>query len=198
MRNDGNLWALALETPPGESTDDVFALMDRQCRDLEEATGGRVKGRFAEITRIPSGLTLATLEMASAVEKAAMTASSWYQDAGESALPQKDAGRLYDKRTYGFDVYSDRYRFRPFDLTFGPVYPVTLLVDETIWRESFDEFSQWLPIDGTGRDAHRLELSNGDELRSCVSIIIRSRKMNYVLRRLIDDGTSDAEGAAEG
>lgn len=182
-----NLWSFALGTPLEDTTDNVIPLMEEQCRALEKATNGRVRGRFSEVKWLPGISAAMAGGMLTALAESQRKLVSQYASSEEDALPQKDIGSRFDERTYAFDVYSDDYKFRSFELTFGPVYPVRLSVDETIWRDSREEFLDWLPLDEQDRKESVISLSRDSDLMGCFKIIVGSRKMRYILGKLMAD-----------
>lgn len=179
MNSDNNVWAEALKAGLDDSTDNIVPLMEEQCRLLEEATGGIVRGRFAEIKLARNPF------FGGQVGSVAAYLSQAAKPTEENVLPQEDIGPSYDKNTYGFDIYNDNYKYRPFEVEFGPVYPASVSVDETIWRESKEEFRGCLPFDCLESSGSAFDVYDDDTLMDCFRIVVKSRKMSYILQQLM-------------
>lgn len=182
-----NLWEAALHADLEDSTDDVVPLMNLQCQELKEATGGRVHGRFIELRRTSSEAAIV------GVLKSFAKGVGGINTTEEDELPQRDISSDYDKKPYGFDVYSDDYAFRPFEISLGPVYPITLSVDEVIWRESREQFLECLATGERNASDGVVNLYDGDQLMGCFKVIVNSRKMRFILRKMMSGGVASGE-----
>lgn len=190
MSSSENIWISALNGEFLNPTDDVIPLMEEQGRALEEATEGVVRGRFIETQRVPKRRSTSFEGAGASFRELSRLVDSVYGTEEVDALPQRDIGGLYAEKTYGFDIYSDDYKYRPFEVTVGPVYPIKLSVDETIWRESRDEFLVLLPAGSQDDDGRSVPVESGNNLMDFFRVIVRSRKMGFILRRLVKGATS--------
>lgn len=181
-----NLWASALKASLENPTDEIVPFMEEQCRDLEKATSGIVHARFVEIRHVPKDPTPSEAGMAAVYTKLSQIIGT-YDTVEKDVLSQEDIGDTYEKKTYGFDIYSENYKFRPFMVTIGPTYPIELSIDETIWRESRDQFLRYLPIDERDQSDNTIRIEGINELKGCFRTIVESRKLGYILHRLIED-----------
>lgn len=163
------------------SAENVKGIMREICKELEQATGGKVLARFEEVKlkTIYTGLS-GNIEMAAKLALARGT----QETIDENALDREDASRFYDSQRYAFDIFNDNYRYRPFEVSVGALYPIKMFVDRTIVRESQKELSSWLSGEA---DGNVVSIDGDDDLRECLKAIINSRKMVVILQRLVTE-----------
>mgnify|MGYP004518370713 FL=1 len=98
-------------------------------------------------------------------------------------LDLRDASEMYEKHDYCFEVRSAAYRFRLLELSYGPLYPATMRVDDGVYKDlakSSDRFV--LTKDGKSR---LLTIRDDDDLDCVFLSLLKSKKLNYICNRLM-------------
>lgn len=183
-----NPWVGVLSHPQGNVTSNIPAYFDGQGRKLSEASGGRITGVFAE-TRLVNDALSASYDVSAAAKIAAALASM----PKPPELRLQDADEMYEEKEYCFEIRSDTYRFRLLTLRFGPLYPVTMRVDDGVFRDlsgSSGRFS--LTKDGHPR---QLSIKDDEDLDAVFRMLLGSRKLNYICNRLMAEADKDVAEA---
>lgn len=184
-----NPWVGVLSHPQGNVTSNIPTYFVGQGRKLSEASGGRITGVFAE-TRLVNDALSASYDLSGAAEIAAALASSMQKP---PELGLQDADEMYEEKEYCFEIRSDTYRFRLLTLRFGPLYPVTMRVDDGVFRDlsgSSGRFS--LTKDGHPR---QLSIKDDEDLDAVFRMLLGSRKLNYICNRLMAEADKDVAEA---
>lgn len=171
MTEFDDMWASALMEDDTISSDNVLDLMREVCQSLKKASEGKVLARFKNIRMLPG------LEFAVQFSKRA----SKITEDNEDGL--SDANELYSPKRYSFDLYNEKYKFRIFDLTLSPIYPLDISFDEDIFTEVKDLLLVHAELKGTGC---KVSVSNDEELKSCIQIAISSKKVRFIVKKMAE------------
>lgn len=181
MNSKKSLWSIPYGDESNDLTSNVKSLMLEQCHYLEEETSGVVKARFE---RMKSFEAL----------KGALVAVSHFG----SSLPdldgaqRTDANELYSKPLYGFEIYTDSYKFKIMEVTLSPMYPIKIRFDGGVLEDTRDSFPSTVQcVD----DGSSFLVSDDDELMDCFAAVVAGKKVRYILMRMIKQA-SDASGEA--
>ena len=175
MSNYGNLWESALDGRELNTTANVVPLLQEQCDNLSKSTGGRVSAQFAPMEEaISESLRIVARSMAIA---GSVVRPGWDDD-------RDNANELYSPVKYAFDIKSDAYRFRLFELMLKPVYPITVTFDEGVFSEARDRLAS---ISRAGGDGFEVRVEDDDGLMRCVGIAVDTKKVRYILQRLLEE-----------
>ena len=180
MADYGNLWEEIVGKDDIKTTEGAVEFVKEQCRYLNRSTGGKVRGRFIRTAKHVLAPSLADI----------IGGSEMPSRLGEpiSETPEDDladANDLYELKRYSFDILSNTYRFRVFDVILGPVYPVAMELDEGIYEEQKADLYLRFSCDDK-----RCSLTIEDEggFAEAFSISIRSKKVRFILRQLREEG----------
>lgn len=162
-------------------TDGAIALLKNQCHILKERTGGKVFGKFTKIKKIASPMVQGMAKVVTQFAKhtASLIPEEQMDEEYENNL--YDADGLYSISTYGFEIYNKSYKFRIFEATIPPVYPIKLIVDEDIMEEL-----AIAPIAEELREEYQnaIMINNENELVSSLRNILTSKKVRFILKRM--------------
>ena len=124
-----NLWDVPSVDILGDSTENVMVIMKQQAQYLKENTNGKVMGKFSRIKNIM--VNIAGL---------APTLSSEITDDNE-INNLSDANNLYKSQKYGFEIYNQTYKFRIFEMSLSPLYPISVMIDEGVLEDTQESLS---------------------------------------------------------
>lgn len=180
MDEQDSLWVMPSHDVNLNLTENLPQTMQRQCEALEKASGGKVHGRFGKVRTFAD----------TADYVARKTAMGQIQGTHASSQA-KDVSELYATHRYAFEIYSNGYSYRIFEMKMPPIYPVSMIFDEGLLSDKD------LPIAfATLTNGEWLEAESEDEVIGYLSAAIASEKMQLILYRLLHsddqpDGDSD-------
>lgn len=170
-----DLWALPSDTEE-ETTDHIPEIMRAQEEYLSERTHGKVHAAFTELH-----ITTSVSDQLASISAPFNAPRKTIRDPALQVAIEglRDAGPLYRTRHYEFEIYTDIYRFRVFEMRSPPWYPVSIFVDEDV---SHDIDSRYR----LGGDDAEGELVVGSDaaLQAVLRQIFTCRKVVYIYGRL--------------
>lgn len=172
-----NLWPDPIENQHA-STANISTIMKQQATYLKEMTQGKAFLRFAHIKKVePFSMAVSAMTSISAITK--LQASDEY--IGNSSINElKDANELYSQKRFGCEIYNRSYRFRLFEMDLPPLYPIDICVDEGIASDISKQYPEEAYDQGT------LQVNNDDEFIKLLRFIFSSKKVSYILTRLME------------
>lgn len=183
MTSSANPWLEVLSQPQQKTTDRIIPYFNKQTKMLSETSEGKVKGLFSRTFDVNRTLVpaLDLAESASTVVSRIISGSTVHFTP-ESDL--KDAGDLYKKNDYCFEIRTDGYRFRLFTIEFDPSYPAVMTIDRGVCNDLAKicdryKFEEAEPCNITIRD--------DDDLNRVFNELLRSEKLIYICNRLMKD-----------
>ncbi len=164
-----NLWDVPSVDILGDSTENVMVIMKQQAQYLKENTNGKVMGKFSRIKNIM--VNIAGL---------AATLSSEITDDNE-INNLSDANNLYKSQKYGFEIYNQTYKFRIFEMSLSPLYPISVMIDEGVLEDTQESLSNCIEKGSTNT---AFIIRSDNELLECLKIVFSSKKVKYILYKL--------------
>lgn len=164
-----NLWDVPSVDILGDSTENVMVIMKQQAQYLKENTNGKVMGKFSRIKNIM--VNIAGL---------APTLSSEITDDNE-INNLSDANNLYKSQKYGFEIYNQTYKFRIFEMSLSPLYPISVMIDEGVLEDTQESLSNCIEKGSTNT---AFIIRSDNELLECLKIVFSSKKVKYILYKL--------------
>ena len=154
---------------------------------LSEASGGKIEGVFAETRVVNDALS-------SSVDIAGMAAaiSKFGEIRRAPNLNLLNADEMYQKHDYCFEIRSEAYRFRLLTLEFGPLYPVTMHVDDGVYLEFVEPFGRF--VLSKEKRPRPLIIEDDNDLDTVFRLLLGSKKLNYICNRLMTEVKEDADG----
>lgn len=164
-----NLWDVPSVDILGDSTENVMVIMKQQAQYLKEDTNGKVRGKFSRIKNI----------MANIAGLAATLSSEITDDNEINNL--SDANNLYKSQKYGFEIYNQTYKFRIFEMSLSPLYPISVMIDEGVLEDTQESLSNCIEKGSTNT---AFIIRSDNELLECLKIVFSSKKVKYILYKL--------------
>lgn len=180
MVDNDNFWADIIDRPLEKSAENVEAIMQGQCEDVKAASRGLIEARFIKL----SFTTKKTTNMWTSQEIRQQFTGPKTVKVEETALDLTDANDSYSPSDYAFDLFTTEYKFRVLTMRLGAVYPIDLVLDDDIFRQTKDLYAEEIQI---SEENGRIVVQNDNELRGCLKIIISTNeKMKFVVRKMIE------------
>lgn len=164
-----NLWDVPSVDILGDSTENVMEIMKQQAQYLKEGTNGKVMGKFSRIKNI----------MTNIAGLAAALSSEVTDDNEINNL--SDANNLYRNQKYGFEIYNQTYKFRIFEMSLSPLYPISVMIDEGVLEDTQESLSYCTEKGSTNTTCI---VRSDKELLECLKIVFSSKKVKYILYKL--------------
>lgn len=180
MVDNDNFWADIIDRPLEKSAENVEAIMQGQCEDVKAASRGLIEARFIKL----SFTTKKTTNMWTSQEIRQQFTGPKTVKVEETALDLTDANDSYSPSDYAFDLFTTEYKFRVLTMRLGAVYPIDLVLDDDIFRQTKDLYAEEIQIT---EENGRIVVQNDNELKGCLKIIISTNeKMKFVVRKMIE------------
>lgn len=180
MVDNDNFWADIINRPLEKSAENVEAIMQGQCEDVKAASRGLIEARFIKL----SFTTKKTTNMWTSQEIRQQFTGLKTVKVEETALDLTDANDSYSPSDYAFDLFTTEYKFRVLTMRLGAVYPIDLVLDDDIFRQTKDLYAEEIQI---SEENGRIVVQNDNELKGCLKIIISTNeKMKFVVRKMIE------------
>ena len=93
----------------------------------------------------------------------------------------KKRRRYYDKR-YGFEICTDKYQFRLFELRMTPVYPIEIIVDEGICKNIGSALSR---IAISTEKFNHFTIIDEEVFCDVLQKILQDKKVHYIISELL-------------
>lgn len=161
-------------------TDNIQKIMEEQCKYLYQQTEGKIFGVFGEIKTGDSLIVMA--KAVSSIFRGISGISELQESVAESSTKNLiDANAMYFNKKYGFEICTEKYRFRLFELRMTPIYPVEIIVDEGICENIGNTLA---------KIAIRMEIANhfeiNDEETFCdvLQCVLQDKKVRYIITEL--------------
>lgn len=180
MVDNDNFWADIIDRPLEKSAENVEAIMQGQCEDVKAASRGLIEARFIKL----SFTTKKTTNMWTSQEIRQQFTGPKTVKVEETALDLTDANDSYSPSDYAFDLFTTEYKFRVLTMRLGAFYPIDLVLDDDIFRQTKDLYAEEIQI---SEENGRIVVQNDNELKGCLKIIISTNeKMKFVVRKMIE------------
>lgn len=188
MTSSANPWLEVLSQPQQKTTDGIIPYFNKQTKMLSEASGGKVKGLFSRTFDVNRTLVpaLDLAESASTVVSRIISGSTVHFTP-ESDL--KDAGDLYKKNDYCFEIRTDGYRFRLFTIVFDPSYPAVMTIDRGVCNDLAKTSDRYKFGEA---DSCNITIQDDEDLDSVFNQLLKSEKLVYICNRLMNEANETA------
>lgn len=146
-------------------------ILQEQARLIRKKSNGIIKGSFARIeyTQNFEGGKKALSTFVNAMSTMQTTKT---EVVDEELKSKTDINNLYQYVSYKFEIYNDTYRFRVFTLKNREIFPIELLIDESIGKE--------LNLNNP------IKIESNDQLEETFSSIFCSIKLKQIMTKMID------------
>lgn len=161
-------------------TDDIYNIMSEQCNYLFQYTQGKVFAVFGEIKR--DGSLHATARVISNIFKGIIGITGLQETVADVSTEELiDADSMYFDKSYGFEICTEKYRFRLFELRMTPIYPIEIIVDEGIFKNIGHVLSR-IAIPTENKNC--LKIVDEEVFCHVLEKILQDRKVRYIIGEL--------------
>lgn len=176
-----NYWAINEDSRDDlKYTTNIHNIMNEQCQYLFQYSKGNVFAIFDEI-RIDSSMFNALVNIPDALKKVS-SMTNFQETVGE--IPAKDlidANTMYFDKRYGFEIFTNKYRFRLFEIRMTPLYPVEIIVDEGICKNIGNTLAK---ISVPMEKANHFMINDEEAFCNVLQIILQDKKVRYIIHEL--------------
>lgn len=160
------------------STDRIIEIMNKQCRYLYEYTQGKVFAIFDVVKR--EGALFSVIKKMSEVSNS--VSGSVQEKVGEKFSNELvDASDIYYEKEYGFEIYTDTYRYRLFSLNMASIYPVTMKIEEVVYGHIENE----LRLIGIKSDKEKnIVIDDEESFCDVLKLLLQDKKVRYIISEL--------------
>lgn len=187
-----NYWGIS-ENPEDDLkyTDNIHRIMEEQCKYLFQYTKGKIFAVFGEI-KLDGSMAIMAKAVAN-LFKGVSGIPSLQESVGESSTKNLvDANVMYFDKNYGFEICTDKYRFRLFELRMTPIYPVEITVDEGICKNIGNTLAR---IATPMKESNHFEINDEETFCNVLQDILHDKKVRYIIgelkKRVQDENVND-------
>ena len=160
---------------------------------LEQQTNGKIHGKFRAIKTQNEVIKDHPLETIGQIQQSVQNQLT--QMLSNQGL--RDANSLYEVKPefFCFQIYNSSYQFNMLKLQLSPVYPISLWPDNGILDEDASTRSRLdskTDIDNEGD--YLIQVESDQDLIQSIHALFSSKKVQYILYRLIKMESEAAEG----
>lgn len=164
-----------------QKTDNIFEIMDYQCKELSKYTEGNVFGIFDEIKR--DGSLIKTANVIATVLRSVSGLPETTESVGEMSTKDLiDADEMYWKKRFAFEICTEKYRFRVFSMLITPIYPVEITINNGVYKNvasRIDKIAKSSTLDNT------YVIETESALCDVLQEILGDRKVLYIVNELM-------------
>ena len=157
-------------------TNEIFTIMDHQCKMLLRHTNNNVFGVFGEIKN-DSSLVRAISALATTVKGTEVTETV----DGLSTKELKDADSFLRKKRYAFEICNEVYKFRVFTMLISPIFPVEMVVHTEIFNGIVGKIEG---IAELGNAEGSIIIPNVAAFETILQMILMNPEVHFIVTRL--------------
>ena len=176
-----NYWNINKDTLEDlEYTDNISGIMEAQAKYLFTYTQGKVFAVFDEM-KIEGSLSDNISVMSNAMKVISGVVGFQQKVSKTSADELLDANSMYFDKRYGFEICTEKYRFRLFELRMKPIYPIEIIIDAGICENIKNELDKIaIPME----KSNQYILVDEECFCNVLQKILQDRKVHYIISEL--------------
>ena len=176
-----NYWGISEDTQNDlVYTDSIYKIMDKQCAYLFQHTKGKIFAVFGEL-KIDGSLFTVAKSMSNIVKSISGISVLQETIAESSTKNLIDANDMYFDKRYGFEICTEKYRFRLFELRMTPLYPVEIIIDEGICKNIENKLSSIaIPM----KKFNHFKISDEETFCNVLQAVLQDKKVHYIISEL--------------
>ena len=176
-----NYWNINKDTLEDlEYTDNISGIMEAQAKYLFTYTQGKVFAVFDEM-KIDGSLSDNISVMSNAMKVISGVVGFQQKVSKTSADELLDANSMYFDKRYGFEICTEKYRFRLFELRMKPIYPIEIIIDAGICENIKNELDKIaIPME----KSNQYILVDEECFCNVLQKILQDRKVHYIISEL--------------
>lgn len=161
-------------------TDNIHKIMDAQCKYLFKYTKGKIFAIFGE-TKIDGSIFTVANTMSNIFKGVSGITGLQETVANLSTKNMIDADAMYFDKRYGFEICTEKYRFRLFELRITPIYPVEITIDEGICKNIGNTLAKTaIPME----KFNHFEINNEEIFCNVLQAVLHDKKVRYIIGEL--------------
>lgn len=177
-------------------TDNIHRIMDEQCKYLFQYTKGKIFAVFGEIKIDGSMFTVA--KSMSNIFNGISGISGLQETIAETSTKNLiDASDMYFDKRYGFEICTEKYRYRLFELRMTPLYPVEIIIDEGICKNIGNALASIaIPME----KFNHFKISDEETFCNVLQAVLQDKKVRYIISELqkrVQDNNEKEENLPE-
>lgn len=167
-----------------QETNNIFDIMDYQCKELSKHTQGNVFGIFDEIKK--DGSLVRTASIIATVLKSVSGAAEITESIGEMSTKDLiDADGMYWKKRFAFEICTEKYRFRVFSMLMTPVFPVVITINDGVCKNIVGRIEPIVkPVDAD----NSFLIEDEEAFCNVLQEVLADRKVLYIVNELTTRG----------
>lgn len=176
-----NYWNINKDTLEDlEYTDNISGIMEAQAKYLFTYTQGKVFAVFDEM-KIDGSLSDNISVISNAMKVISGVVGFQQKVSKTSADELLDANSMYFDKRYGFEICTEKYRFRLFELRMKPIYPIEIIIDAGICENIKNELDKIaIPME----KSNQYILVDEECFCNVLQKILQDRKVHYIISEL--------------
>lgn len=176
-----NYWNINKDTLEDlEYTDNISGIMEAQAKYLFTYTQGKVFAVFDEM-KIDGSLSDNISVMSNAMKVISGVVGFQQKVSKTFADELLDANSMYFDKRYGFEICTEKYRFRLFELRMKPIYPIEIIIDAGICENIKNELDKIaIPME----KSNQYILVDEECFCNVLQKILQDRKVHYIISEL--------------
>ena len=176
-----NYWNINKDTLEDlEYTDNISGIMEAQAKYLFTYTQGKVFAVFDEM-KIDGSLSDNISVMSNAMKVISGVVGFQQKVSKTSADELLDANSMYFDKRYGFEICTEKYRFRLFELRMKLIYPIEIIIDAGICENIKNELDKIaIPME----KSNQYILVDEECFCNVLQKILQDRKVHYIISEL--------------
>lgn len=164
-----------------EQTDGLIPYLNEQGKNLSLKTNGKVTGRVLTGHYEKNGFESIKDFRESLIVASQITAMRNYVYDEQDSIEREDVSSLYELNKCLFEIISDNYKYTVFRIMFGPVYPITIFLDEDIAKEGNLSMKLFENSESEGQ----YSIASFKDMKEFLRVVFNSRKVKYIVSQLM-------------
>lgn len=176
-----NYWGIGEDSQEAlKYTDNIHRIMEEQCKYLFQYTKGKIFAVFGEI-KIDGSMHVVAKAMSN-VFKGVSGITGIQETVAESSTKHLiDANDMYFDKRYGFEICTEKYRFRLFELRMTPIYPIEIIIDEGICKNIGNKLARIaIPME----KFNHFKISDEETFCDVLQGVLQDKKVCYIIGEL--------------
>ena len=161
-------------------TDNILQIIEDQSKYLYQYTNGNLFGVFSEI-KTEDSVAIVARNMSNFLK--GISGITTLNETIEESTTENliDANDMYFYKHYSFEICTEKYKFRLFELKMTPIYPVEIIIDEGICKNIGNTLIRIaIPME----KFNYFKINDEEIFCNVLQIILQDKKVRYIINQL--------------